>query len=102
MNWWTEIACLGCFRLEAGAGLRYLTIDETSRADFVATGPGLFPVADGFVAAESESRFVGLQGCFAAHWDASCSVEAYGSVKAMMGRLERDTDVTEPAEPSFP
>ena len=95
LNWWTEMACEGHWRVDAGAGARYLHLDETAHTDFVTTGPGPFPVANGFVDSNVTSEFFGVQGLVAVHGDVTQRVEAYGSFKGMLGNLHTDVSVSD-------
>jgi len=94
-NWWTELKCSGHWRWDAGIGVRYISFDEDAQADFVTTGPGAFPVNNGFVRAEVQNDFIGAQAMLAAHADISDSMEFYGSLKAMFGSVDRQIDVTD-------
>lgn len=94
-NWWTELKCSGHWRWDAGLGIRYISFDEDARVDFVTTGPGVFPVDNGFVRSEVKNRFIGMQAMFATHADISENFEFFGSLKAMFGSIDREIDVTD-------
>ena len=96
-NWWTELACKGRWRIDAGLGARYLSFEETAHVDFT-TSPafvGPFPIADGFVDSFAENKFYGGQLCLAAHWDADCRWELGASLKALFGSIDRNLTVTD-------
>ena len=99
LNFWTELACTGHWRMDAGVGTRYISFDETATVDFTATGPGPFPVADGFVTSEATNDFFGGQVGFALHYDAEfgCNCpsqwEFGASLKALFGTLDRNVTV---------
>ena len=63
--------------------------------DFVTTGPGPFPVADGFVDSDVKNKFYGGQLCLAAHYDADPRWTFASSLKALMGSLDRDLAVVD-------
>lgn len=94
-NWWTELSCSGRWRVDAGVGIRYVSFDEDARVDFVTTGPGAFPVDNGYVRSEVENDWLGAQLMLAAHADVSDCVEVYGSLKAMFGSVDRTVHVTD-------
>ncbi|MBL9088305.1 MAG: BBP7 family outer membrane beta-barrel protein [Planctomycetia bacterium] len=94
-NWWTELRCSGHWRWDAGVGVRYISFDEDAHVDFVTTGPGAFPVDNGFVHAEVQNDFIGAQAMLTAHADISDCMEFYGSLKAMFGTVDRQIDVTD-------
>jgi len=95
LNCWNEESCEGRWRTEHGLGLRFVNFDENARVDFVTTGPGPFPVANGFVESEVSNQFFGLQCCWAAHYDVSHSAEIYFVGKGLLGQINRDADVTD-------
>lgn len=95
LNYWTELKCSGRWRWNAGFGLRYLSFEEDASVDFVTTGPGAFPVDNGYVRSEVSNDFIGAQGMLAAHVDVSPCVEVFGSLKAMFGSVNRDIDVSD-------
>jgi hypothetical protein len=90
LNWWTEVACEGAFRWDVGVGARYIQFDEDARADVVNTTT----LATGSVLAEVENMFVGGQAMAAAHVDFGRDFEGFASVKALVGNLRRNIDVT--------
>lgn len=94
-NWWTELNCSGHWRWDAGLGFRYVSFDENAQVDFVTTGPGTFPVDNGFVRAEVTNDFIGAQAMVAAHADISDAMEFYGTLKAMFGSIDRKIDVSD-------
>lgn len=101
LNVWTEVSCSGHWRMDAGIGGRYVSFEETAHVDFVTTGPGPFPVADGFVNSNVTNEFYGGQLCFAVHYDAEFGCECpsqweFGaSIKALFGSISRDLTVTD-------
>lgn len=101
LNFWTELACNGHWRIDTGIGARYVSFDETAHVDFTTTGPGPFPVADGFVNSEASNDFIGGQICFAVHYDAEFGCDCpsqweFGaSLKALFGSINRDLTVTD-------
>jgi hypothetical protein len=95
LMWWNELLCEGRFRLDWGLGARYLSFDETAHVDFVTTGPGPFPVANGFVDSDVENTWWGLETGVALHVDVHDDLEAYGSFKALFGSMSRDANVSD-------
>ncbi len=93
--WWNELACEGNWRYDWGIGARYLSFDETANVGFVATGPGPFPVANGFVHSDVTNDWYGLEGCFAVHLDLTQSFEISATFKALFGQLSSDASVTD-------
>lgn len=95
LNWWNEFSCEGNLRFDWGMGARYVSFDETAHVGFVSTGPGPFPVANGFVDADVTNDWYGLQACFAIHADLTQEFEVSATMKALFGQLSSDTTVTD-------
>ena len=95
LNWWNELSCDGAIRTEWGLGARYVSFDETAHVGFVATGPGPFPVANGFVDSDTTNDWYGIQGCFAVHYDVTASLDLGFTVKALLGQVRSETHVSD-------
>jgi hypothetical protein len=95
LNYWHEIDCSDRWRFDLGLGARWIQFNETAKVDFTTTGPGPFPVANGYVESEVENMFLGGQLMAQAHYDVTYCVELYGSLKALFGTLQRDVDVSD-------
>ncbi len=95
-NGWGEVLCRHAFRLDVGAGFRYVSFDERAHVDFVGTGPGPFPVAPGaFVDSKVTNNFYGGQVGVVAHDDFSDCLEGYAGLKILFGQVSRDIKVTD-------
>ncbi len=92
---WMEWGCDPCLAFLTGLGARLAAVDETSRAGFATTGPGGFPAADGFAAADVRNDLLlgevtlGLR--WTPNWDWAFTLSATG----LVGGVETEIDVTD-------